>query len=86
MLVLNGANAAELCVGGVLAIDFSEGGDFDEIAQSGAGAVRLDIADRFGVDVGGLQHASHDVGLALDAGCIEANLAGAVVIDADATQ
>ena len=80
------ANAAKPCVGGVLAIDFTQGSDFDEIAQFGAGAMGFDIADGFGVDTGGLEYAPHDVGLALDARRVEADLAGPVVIGADAAQ
>src|SRR5215471_15654169 len=82
----DGTNTAELRSGRVPLIDFFQSGDFDQIAQFGAGAVGFYIADGCGVDTGCIEDALDNRGLAVDAGRIEADLARTVVIGADAAQ
>ena len=54
--------------------------DLDRVAEQGAGAVRLDVADRVGRHPGRGLGLPHHLGLAVDAGRRVAHLEGAVVV------
>ena len=58
----------------------AQGGDLDGIAQRGAGAVRLDIADGLGRDLGHGLGSENDRRLSLDAGRGVTHLGRAVVV------
>ncbi len=60
---LDRADRAEAGVGGVLAERAREPADLDRIAQRGAGAVRLDVADGARIDAGALERGAHQRGL-----------------------
>ena len=78
------AERAEAAILGRQAKGGGEAGDLDRIAHRRAGAVALDIADRARVDVGGRMRHGDRRGLAVDARRGEADLACAVIVDADA--
>ncbi len=61
-----------------------EGGEFDRVAERGGGAVRLDVADGRGVDLGHQVRGADHLGLPGDAGGGEAHLVRAVVVDGGA--
>ncbi len=78
---LDRADRAVAGVRGVLAVGAGEGGDLDGVAEGGAGAVGLDVADGRGVHLGHGQRLGDDLGLALDTGRGVTGLEGAVVVD-----
>ena len=84
-----GFNRADRAVAAALAVALlavaalkrlAQGGDLDGIAQRGAGAVRLDIADGLGRDLGHGLGGENDRRLSLDAGRGVTHLGRAVVV------
>ncbi len=63
---------------------FRQGGDFDRIAERGAGAVSLDIADGRDIDTGQCLRGGDHLGLAIDTRRHVADLGRAVVVDGKA--
>jgi hypothetical protein len=80
-----GAEGAEFVrFGTSFAEGFGEGGDFDGIAEGGAGAVGFDVGDLGRVDAGGGVGHGDDFGLGVEAWGGEADFVGAVVVDGPA--
>ena len=70
-----------LLAGAVVPKGLGQRGDLDRVAQHGAGAVGLDIADFVRFDAGHGQGSPDDGRLSLDAGRREADLVGAIAVD-----
>ena len=79
---LDRADRAEaVLVGAAGAERLGQPGDLDRVAERGAGAVRLDVGDRRGIDAAEhLRHRDH-LGLAVDARRGEADFRAAVVVE-----
>ena len=79
-----GFNRADRAIAAALTVAalkrLAQGGDLDGIAQRGAGAVRLDIADGLGRDLGHGLGGENDRRLSLDAGRGVTHLGRAVVV------
>lgn len=80
-VALDRADRARAPAVGARAVGAGEGGDLDGVAEGGAGAVGLYVADGGGVDVGQGQRLGDDVGLAVDARRGVTGFQGAVVVD-----
>ncbi|VBI01272.1 Uncharacterised protein [Burkholderia pseudomallei] len=83
---LHRADRAESGARGMAAIRVGERRHLHRIAELRAGAVRLDVADRLGMDAGRIEHLADHVGLAADTRRVEADLVRAVVVHGDAAQ
>ena len=81
---LGRADRAERLLGLAHAEALLKAGELDRIAERRRRAVALDIADRSGVDARHRERGRDDLGLPLHAGCGEAHLAAAVVVDGGA--
>ena len=83
-VALQRADGTESLVVRVAAEGLRECGHFDWITQGRRRAVRFDIGDAARIDAGVFECRGDDGSLAGHAGCREAGLVGAVVVDADA--